>query len=188
MEYAPLTNGAGGKRFTPTCVGIPVHTCWAAQALRFTPTCVEYDNAILDVESGAAVHPHVRGEYFVEGQQRSRSFGSPHDAWGIRPAPAVRHCPERFTPTCVGNTVYCREAAEERFTPTCVGNARSCLARVLHLSSSPTCVGNTGTNHPRRRTNRFTPTCVGNTPDARHVRLVRFPRCVGNTCQQDSIP
>ena len=53
---------------------------------------------------GAAVHPHVRGEYAVAALQISLTAGSSPRAWGIPFQLFIEEGIFRFIPTCVGNT------------------------------------------------------------------------------------
>ncbi len=92
---------------------------------------------------GEPVHPHVRGN--TVGQMRFAPLWEYVRQSGIA----------RFTPTCVGNTVYCREAARS-------GSPRKQCVGKRHAGSAPTHVRgeyiqawpNAGTNksvHPHVR-------------------------------------
>ena len=96
-----------------------------------------------------SVHPHVCGEYQNNQSQPSSSSGSPPRVWGIRAGLPLLASENRFTPTCVGNTIsrykpflfypvhphVCGEYSSEytqsfnysRFTPTCVGNTQAMM-------------------------------------------------------------
>jgi len=70
----------------------------------FTPTCVGNTASTSFAFSNAAVHPHMRGEYFYKWVVETNKAGSPPHAWGIlRQRPSLSAM-RRFTPTCVGNT------------------------------------------------------------------------------------
>ena len=74
-------------------------------ALRFTPTCVGNTALAHRARSAPAVHPHMRGEYVGGGSSVCLCNGSPPHAWGILHVSAISGLAERFTPTCVGNTL-----------------------------------------------------------------------------------
>ena len=74
----------GIERFTPTCVGNTCHLSWQSES--------------------NAVHPHVCGEYFINGDVLGVPIGSPPRVWGILSLFAISSLLLRFTPTCVGNT------------------------------------------------------------------------------------
>jgi len=71
---------------------------------RFTPTCVGNTHFSPPRPAWQAVHPHVRGEYPRPWAPSRGQPGSPPRAWGILQQRHVGGQPQRFTPTCVGNT------------------------------------------------------------------------------------
>ncbi len=215
----------GFRGSPPRAWGIRPRHYAAADDVRFTPTCVGNTSPSTPTCGQAAVHPHVRGEYGATSAAARGGLGSPPRAWGIRDADpdgrAVYGSPprawgilgaggsngtdNRFTPTCVGNTLTLgRQPVHPlRFTPTCVGNtvhaAQSGREAAVHphvrgeygpqakphrdLGGSPPRAWGIRTGR-RLHTgwNRFTPTCVGNTqrPDARaDVRGGSPPRAWG---------
>ncbi len=137
------------------------------------------------VQSGAGDSPHVRGEYSTPGCSKLQSFGSPPRAWGIRRWIDCGTLDNRFTPTCVGNTIFppslnliatVHPHVRGEYVPNSSiqtedfgspPRAWGILAFASSLCRSgrftPTCVGNTLASAPGSRPGRFTPTCVGNT-------------------------
>jgi len=159
---------------------------------RFTPTCVGNTTPVLAFCYPGSVHPHVRGEYVRYAVHAKYIGGSPPRAWGILTKGLIGRESNRFTPTCVGNTLFgfggCSGVSvhphvrgEYKMARTMVRSglgspprAWGILFRLLLESVScrftPTCVGNTTRGRGRLAHLRFTPTCVGNTrhaePDA----------------------
>ena len=82
--------------------------------LRFTPTCVGITVAGQSRELQKTVHPHVRGDHWINSLQDQLQAGSPPRAWGSPGLGVFAARPSRFTPTCVGIT-----------TPTISSNAAS---------------------------------------------------------------
>src|SRR4030042_1675482 len=72
---------------------------------RFTPTCVGNTRGAVIIRFHHPVHPHMRGEYRLNGLALEDSLGSPPHAWGILYFQQYYRVQQRFTPTCVGNTV-----------------------------------------------------------------------------------
>ena len=119
--------GQDPRRFTPTCVGTtrvatalsPQHPgspprAWGRLDIlpgvvpfgRFTPTCVGTTLSIESVPAVMSVHPHVRGDDVDGPADEIRDPGSPPRAWGRRDHILVHGVFIRFTPTCVGTTVF----------------------------------------------------------------------------------
>src|SRR4030042_990740 len=92
--------------------GSPPHA-WGIRTLfagtsfipRFTPTCVGNTRRTISLRPRFAVHPHMRGEYACSSLSSFILFGSPPHAWGIRDSALPDAGGNRFTPTCVGNTL-----------------------------------------------------------------------------------
>src|SRR5271157_2565297 len=74
--------------------------------LRFTPTCVGTSNVRQAVQSNYLVHPHVRGDFGGISNPANSTLGSPPRAWGLRQLLRRPRGPRRFTPTCVGTSLY----------------------------------------------------------------------------------
>ena len=132
---------------------------------RFTPTCVGNTAPASGNGQLGPVHPHVRGEYAGPAVTVPADHGSPPRAWGIPSHGRHRDLRDRFTPTCVGNTVTFQGSVD--------GSTVHPHVRGEYYSSAPS---NTraGGSPPRawgirclpplaRAALRFTPTCVGNT-------------------------
>ena len=132
-----------------------------------------------------AVHPHIRGEYLFGNRTPDPCIGSPPHTWGIRFWDSKANQAIRFTPTYVGNTLYCSPISFPfRFTPTYVGNTRQGQGRLSPIPVHPHIRGEYVRGRPKpapdsgspphtwgirdltRHTPpayRFTPTYVGNT-------------------------
>ena len=89
---------------SPHAWGIPLSQQGEAWRDRFIPTCVGNTGSAVKQRSRLAVHPHMRGEYFLWTRSPQPCDGSSPHAWGILPPPAVSVPRQRFIPTCVGNT------------------------------------------------------------------------------------
>ena len=72
---------------------------------RFTPTCMGNTSVSSADKRVSSVHPHMHGEYDRCACRYGRLFGSPPHAWGIRFFHYQAQFAQRFTPTCMGNTV-----------------------------------------------------------------------------------
>ena len=178
---------AGALRFIPTCVGNT--TCSPAitpppsvhphvrgeyepdiyvhrSISWFIPTCVGNTGQPGRFSFYSPVHPHVRGEYSIDSLNVIPNSGSSPRAWGIRAFCYSWYSPERFIPTCVGNTLILHFGQRTKkvhphvrgeYTGHDAGQQRV-------LGSSPRAwgiqVGHTGAGASAR----FIPTCVGNTP------------------------
>ncbi len=113
----------------------------------------------------APVHPHLRGEYCCQLEAPERQHGSPPPAWGILSFVLDGRRFVRFTPTCVGNTLWTLESTTPRpVHPHLRGEYDAERLRyVAHCGSPPPAWGIRYTCLWNRRVFRFTPTCVGNT-------------------------
>jgi len=72
---------------------------------RFIPTCM--GNSIFDGARGIyiPVHPHVHGELVKKMDYKICGVGSSPRAWGTRPVRCEEEEPDRFIPTCMGNSL-----------------------------------------------------------------------------------
>ena len=73
--------------------------CW------FIPTCVGQTVVSLPTDLEKSVHPHVRGADLVDKIGDPKCIGSSPRAWGRRSLAADQSAPQRFIPTCVGQTL-----------------------------------------------------------------------------------
>ena len=111
------------------------------------------------------VHPHVCGEYPLQGLLGDTVTGSPPRVWGILVSCFLLCSQIRFTPTCVGNTS--RTAILRQILavhPHVCGEYSTGNPPHLDSIGSPPRVW--GIPYSRTRSGllpRFTPTCVGNT-------------------------
>ena len=80
------------------------HLIRQATQVRFTPTCVGQTGLPPPDGTSVAVHPHVRGADIAFSSGRTWMFGSPPRAWGRLAQGGGPRDPQRFTPTCVGQT------------------------------------------------------------------------------------
>ena len=190
----------------PRAWGIHCIRCPKLCTVRFTPTCVGNTPEPLPIPPASAVHPHVRGEYHLALLVMFSQTGSPPRAWGIPHLRPRRPFLDRFTPTCVGNTISKKRVdAISSVHPHVRGEyLRAMTAPSLCAGSPPRAWGIHADGPGGGVGGRFTPTCVGNTfchctqypvprsspPRAwgilpgsmRFVLVLRFtPTCVGNT-------
>ena len=104
-EYlSDVRSGLAMHGSSPRAWGILWESAAPWYAIRFIPTCVGNTVPGNRDERLDPVHPHVRGEYLRSSPSRGRRVGSSPRAWGIRPARYRCPVPDRFIPTCVGNT------------------------------------------------------------------------------------
>ena len=156
-------------RFTagssPRAWGIPIAFKRVINVRRFIPTCV--GNTMVSSSSmvRCPVHPHVRGEYERHMLMIFRQSGSSPRAWGIRARCRGRWGPDRFIPTCVGNT--CPDSFHSSLPPVHphVRGEYATIHRLTdgHGGSSPRAWGILANQKPSLACFRFIPTCVGNT-------------------------
>ena len=111
-EYALSKMGLLGS--SPHAWGIREGEARQCGQPRFIPTCVGNTSCPFTESLIETVHPHMRGEYAAAqfGQQQARG-SSPH-AWGIRVSSSFNYAPNRFIPTCVGNTRRRSSASSRR--------------------------------------------------------------------------
>ena len=112
---------------------------------RFIPTSVGNTSISQQIDNQSAVHPHIRGEYFILSITPVFGYGSSPHPWGIRRSTARSSSSGRFIPTSVGNT-------QTNF-----------LDALLLNGSSPHPWGILALFSSIRSTSRFIPTSVGNT-------------------------
>ena len=106
-EYPALAALQRGQRgSSPRAWGIQKYHCDLHGRPRFIPTCVGNTSSWAVRPRGVAVHPHVRGEYCMKKCAVLNKIGSSPRAWGIPQLVSACRRPERFIPTCVGNTVF----------------------------------------------------------------------------------
>src|SRR4030043_2490296 len=116
----------------------------------------------------------MRGEYSGRGNNSFSSSGSPPHAWGIQIKRAGAGRQPRFTPTCVGNTLFpailpCPATVH----PHMRGEYFPSLFHfIYYIGSPPHAWGILSPILWGLSEWRFTPTCVGNT----WTRIPRRPR------------
>ena len=165
-EYSPLElnhlNNCGSPPRAWGILEVAKRDGWTP---RFTPTCVGNTQSTVSPSRSAAVHPHVRGEYGVPDARRTDCAGSPPRAWGIRRHSVLSSPPTRFTPTCVGNTLWPRFGYRFRAVHPHVRGEYAVRYRrdPSRRGSPPRAWGIRAPWRPTWSSRRFTPTCVGNT-------------------------
>ena len=145
-EYKPI-------RYIPTqYYGSPPHA-WGIRVL----------DATLGIKR--TVHPHMCGEYVGGFFFCSVSNGSPPHAWGIPNEDRIKALTNRFTPTCVGNTLRSRVSMTSiSVHPHMRGEyASESSFDDLDFGSPPHAWGIPLFPSFLQVNRRFTPTCVGNT-------------------------
>ena len=110
------------------------------------------------------VHPHMRGEQFFRGLQKTFKNGSSPHAWGTDLREPRCRSPSRFIPTCVGNSISSDDAIRsypvhphmrgEQITGRWMNSVMS--------GSSPHAWGTDCLDRSGPLRIRFIPTCVGN--------------------------
>ena len=90
----------------PRAWGLPTLPRARPAPTRFTPTCVGTTRRRCRWCRGGPVHPHVRGDYKGCAKFVARVNGSPPRAWGLLAVDSVELVALRFTPTCVGTTLF----------------------------------------------------------------------------------
>ena len=96
---------------TPAMSGSSPHA-WGTDVLkelncfssRFIPTCVGNSCQFSGALDANSFHPHMRGEQFSPLNPSNEGYGSSPHAWGTGFIGWVQVLPDRFIPTCVGNS------------------------------------------------------------------------------------
>ena len=116
-----------------------------------------------------AVHPHVCGEYLWGLVSSVNQPGSPPRVWGIRKPSIGRTRIKRFTPTCVGKTIWARSLGlTTQVHPHVCGEYTACTSVTTNgIGSPPRVWGIRCVLVAYLLGKRFTPTCVGNTRSGR---------------------
>jgi len=73
---------------------------------RYTPTCVGKTNRTYARSYQHQVHPHVCGENVIPLPGYTASIGTPPRVWGKRLELSLKINNKRYTPTCVGKTMF----------------------------------------------------------------------------------
>ena len=131
---------------------------------RFIPTCVGNSQVRGGQVRKSAVHPHMRGELSSPTRRVSSSAGSSPHAWGTRVCSRHRRLPQRFIPTCVGNSLFVHlsppaHPVHPHMRGELVTGSRSKAPR---SGSSPHAWGTPVLERVPALAMRFIPTCVGN--------------------------
>ena len=150
---------------SPRAWGIRMDAVATIRIKRFIPTCVGNTRAGCVIWRRMAVHPHVRGEYWVFQLAPFSLTGSSPRAWGIHTHPASATVATRFIPTCVGNTYKgCIPARFASVHPHVRGEYMfSTTDLECSPGSSPRAWGIPFSSCSLAFCSRFIPTCVGNT-------------------------
>ena len=85
-------------------VGPGVSLIWSDQ--RFTPTRVGSCRSCTTTDTRGSVHPHSRGELYIDVISYPPRSGSPPLAWGVGLAGGWALAGQRFTPTRVGSWMW----------------------------------------------------------------------------------
>jgi len=150
---------------------------------RFIPTCMGNSGDAEGPPERVTVHPHVHGELLIEDYLRRDRTGSSPRAWGTRKAFAWCGRPDRFIPTCMGNSS--RGPGSRRRSavhPHVHGELRSFRQGIPEWAgSSPRAWGTRGRDRDRGPDVRFIPTCMGNSrrPRPRRRRCTVHPHVHG---------
>ena len=169
----PLTPTANRSGSSPHAWGTPGPGRPKGHFPRFIPTCVGNSRGPRPSPRRTSVHPHMRGELYVDFSDHTITFGSSPHAWGTLGIylPAIQT--GRFIPTCVGNSRMPRSSPP---VPPVHPHMRGeleifhSLPHLLHGSSPHAW----GTRLPKRSNGsliRFIPTCVGN---SRNIPVLPF--------------
>ncbi len=143
--------------------------------LRFTPTCVGKTRRCKAASPSSPVHPHVCGEDAVADPDGDGHAGSPPRVWGRQAVLVRRPAAVRFTPTCVGKTVWkhCPVPSRSVHPHVCGEDASVASSLAAPYGSPPRVWGRLLRYVDVRPAVRFTPTCVGKTPPSReHATLM----------------
>ena len=149
----------------PHAWGIHSKTWRKTNHTRFTPTCVGNTLILALSVLFSTVHPHMRGEYLYYNRKQKTFNGSPPHAWGILGNYIYSNVFNRFTPTCVGNTINSDNSSgfwpvhphmrgeyvffadipenKDGSPPHAWGIHLLVSFATSHLRFTPTCVGNT---------------------------------------------
>ncbi len=155
---------------SPRAWGTPMELAWFPMTRRFIPTCVGNTGCLLRSAQTGPVHPHVRGEHAPLALPVMMMAGSSPRAWGTPVTAMSSSLPERFIPTCVGNTATTATASQiSAVHPHVRGeHVAAALRNAQQSGSSPRAWGTHGAGLHQAVDDRFIPTCVGNTL-TRHV-------------------
>ncbi len=94
-------------------IGTPPHA-WGQQSLRvkkgnktrYTPTCVGTTRPRTLNPRGFSVYPHMRGDNIFFTMWLGGVIGTSPHAWGQLALPSLDNASIRYTPTCVGTTLF----------------------------------------------------------------------------------
>ncbi len=147
---------AWGRRFT---------TRWPPRPSRFIPTCVGQTAASCSGRARPSVHPHVRGADGAPCAPTQARLGSSPRAWGRLELTAGDNWPDRFIPTCVGQTVWHVHSSRSKTVHPHVRGADVIVfpSIAADCGSSPRAWGRQQPERGDFASRRFIPTCVGQT-------------------------
>ena len=150
---------------SPRVWGTPLTVIRPTPSERFIPTCVGNTCPPASQSHTVPVHPHVCGEHMFSRVQLPINIGSSPRVWGTHTAFDAQRQPERFIPTCVGNTVVTTLIQTQTTVhPHVCGEHTEWILKIDWGSgSSPRVWGTLSGPRSRSGPSRFIPTCVGNT-------------------------
>ena len=154
---------------------------------RYTPTCVGKTFGMFRQCPGLEVHPHVCGENAQRVNRFSLQPGTPPRVWGKLSNTVFYSCEPRYTPTCVGKTLWrgSRRLMRQVHPHVCGENCLCDFQPSLTDGTPPRVWGKRAYSTVPTASIRYTPTCVGKTNIVLlyyRVRQVHPHVCGENVC------
>ena len=139
-----------------------------AMERRFIPACAGNAAPTAQRESGASVHPRMRGERFISNGRPPKATGSSPHARGTRVSVSYRRPGGRFIPACAGNASRGGPGVRRLAVHPRMRGERSEDWEPRHISdgSSPHARGTRSSSSTRDLDRGFIPACAGNASDA----------------------
>ena len=160
-SYLPIVVLVGSS---PRAWGTPCRSIRSLGCSRFIPTCMGNSLRNGSILGSLTVHPHVHGELCFSRAFTFAVCGSSPRAWGTRKDLYRDGRPDRFIPTCMGNSrLLLSDIRHRAVHPHVHGelNMRRNITRVSR-GSSPRAWGTPALPAQRPGEARFIPTCMGN--------------------------